>query len=170
MSSKQYLKEFRNKQQIKDDQINYLLADVEKNLEEYRNALEQKERQLSEARKILISAKQSYDNTVAENKNLKAYITTLKQHIEKQQVQFIEKQKQNNYRYRKPIPKEYKKVIFEEESESKPELEQEEQEESESDETENYKEIKKAPPKKREVNRNNIFVYINKKDANRYKQ
>ena len=41
MSSKQYLKEFRNKQQIKDDQINYLLADVEKNLEEYRNALEQ---------------------------------------------------------------------------------------------------------------------------------
>ena len=44
MSSKQYLKEFRNKQQIKDDQINYLLADVEKNLKEYRNALEQKER------------------------------------------------------------------------------------------------------------------------------
>ena len=145
MSSKQYLKEFRNKQQIKDDQINYLLADVEKNLEEYRNALEQKERQLSEARKILISAKQSYDNTVAENKNLKAYITTLKQHIEKQQVQFIEKQKQNNYRYRKPIPKEYKKVIFEEESESEPELEQEE---SESEETETSKEIKKASSKK----------------------
>ena len=136
MSSKQYLKEFRNKQQIKDDQINYLLADVEKNLEEYRNALEQKERQLSEARKILISAKQSYYNTVAENKNLKAYITTLKEHIEKQQVQFIEKQKQNSYRYRKPIPKKYKKVIFEEESESESELEQEEEEESESDETE----------------------------------
>ena len=31
MSSKQYLKEFRNKQQIKHDQINYLLADVEEN-------------------------------------------------------------------------------------------------------------------------------------------
>ena len=69
MSSKQYLKEFRNKQQIKD-QTNYLLADVEKNLE-HRHALEQKERQLFDTRKILISAKQSYDNTVAENKNSK---------------------------------------------------------------------------------------------------
>ena len=101
MSSKQYLKEFRNKQQIKDDQINYLLADVEKNLEEYRNSLEQKERQLFEARKILISAKQSYDNTVAENRNLKAYIASLKEHIEKEQVHFIEKQKQNSYKYKK---------------------------------------------------------------------
>ena len=105
MSGKQYLREIRNKQQIKDDQINYLLANVEKNLEEYRNALEQKERQLPEAKNILISAKQSYDNTVAENKNLKAYITTLKERIEKQQAQFIEKQKQNSYRYRKQIKK-----------------------------------------------------------------
>ena len=170
MSSKQYLKEFRNKQQIKDDQINYLLADVEKNLEEYRNSLEQKERQLFEARKILISAKQIYNNTVAENKDLKAYIVSLKEHIEKQQVQFIEKQKQNNYKYKKPIPKKYKKVIFHEESESEPELEQEEQEESESEETETSKEIKKASSKKRGVNRNNIFDYINQKDAKRYKQ
>ena len=169
MSSKQYLKQFRNKQQIKDDQINYLLADVEKNLEEYRNTLEQKERQLFRAR-ILISAKQSYDNTVAENKNLKAYIVSLKEHIEKQQVQFIEKQKQNNYKYKKPIPKKYKKVILQEESESEPELEQEEQEESESEETETSKEIKKASSKKREINKNNIFYYINQKDAKRYKQ
>ena len=95
------------------------------------------------AKKILISAKQSYDNTVAENKNLKAYISTLKEHIEKQQIQFIEKQKQTNYRYRKPIPKKYKKVIFEQESKSEPELEQEEEEKSESDKTERNKEIKK---------------------------
>ena len=170
MSSKQYLKEFRNKQQIKDDQINYLLADVEKNLEEYRNSLEQKERQLFEARKTLISAKQIYNNTVAENKDLKAYIVSLKEHIEKQQVQFIEKQKQNSYKYKKPIPKKYKKVIFEEESQSETELEQEEQEESESEETETSKEIKKASSKKRGVNRNKIFDYINQKDAKRYKQ
>ena len=170
MSGKQYLKEIRSKQQLKDDQINYLLADVEKNLEEYRNALEQNERQLSEARKILISAKQSYNNTVAENKKLKAYIVTLKEHIEKQQVQFIEKQKQNSHRYRKPIPKKYKKAILEEESKSEPEIEQEEEEESESDETEKNKEIKKASSKKRGVTRNNIFEYINQKDAKRYKQ
>ena len=44
MSGKQFLREIRNKQQIKDEQINYLLADVEKNLEEYKSALKQKER------------------------------------------------------------------------------------------------------------------------------
>ena len=55
------IKDFKNRQQLKDEEINYLLADVEKNLEEYKNPLEIKEKQLSEAKKILISAKQSYD-------------------------------------------------------------------------------------------------------------
>ena len=55
------IKDFKNRQQLKDEEINYLLADVEKNLEEYKNALEIKEKQLSEAKKILISAKQSYN-------------------------------------------------------------------------------------------------------------
>ena len=38
---------FRNRQQIKDGQINYLLGDLEKNLEDYKAALELKEKQLS---------------------------------------------------------------------------------------------------------------------------
>ena len=165
MSSKQYLKEFRNKQQVKDNQINCLLADVEKNLEEYRNALELKEKQLFEVRRILISAKQSYDNKLAENKNLKAYISSLKAHIEKQQIQLLKIEK--NKRFRKLIPKKYKKGVFEEEeSESETELEQGQQEESESKEIEEQK----APSKKRTVNRNNIFDYINQKDAKRHKQ
>ena len=165
MSSKQYLKEFRNRQQVKDDQINYLLADVEKNLEEYRIALKHKERQLFKVRKILISAKQSNDNRLAENRNLKAYINSLKAHIEKQQIQLLEIEK--NKRYRKLNPKKYKKVVFEEEErESETELEQGQQEESESEEIEE----KKSPSKKRTVNRNNIFDYINKKDAKRHKQ
>ena len=44
--SRQSLKDFRNAQQIKDEQINFLLADVEKNLEQYRISLEDKEKQL----------------------------------------------------------------------------------------------------------------------------
>ena len=40
----------KNRQQVKDDQINYLLGDLEKNLEDYRNALEIKEKQLSDAK------------------------------------------------------------------------------------------------------------------------
>ena len=34
-----FRKAFQSRQQIKDEQINYLLGDVEKNLDEYRNAL-----------------------------------------------------------------------------------------------------------------------------------
>ena len=68
--SRQSLKNFRNSQQIKDEQINFLLADVEKNLEQYKFALEEREKQLLEAKKIIILAKKSYDKTIAENKDL----------------------------------------------------------------------------------------------------
>ena len=70
-----------------------MLADVEKNLEEYKIALKLKEKQLSDAKKILLSAKQSYDKTAAKNREQKAHIENLKQHIQKQQVQFLEKQR-----------------------------------------------------------------------------
>ena len=94
---------------------------------------------MSEAKKILVSAKQSYDKTVAQNRNLKAYIENLKQHIQKQQVKFLEKQK-NYYCYKKPTPPKCKKVVYEEESESEPEFEQEQEEESESEEIEKTRE------------------------------
>ena len=87
------LKDFRSRLQVKDEQINYLLADVEKILEEYKLAFESKEKQLSDAKKILLSAKQSYNKTVSENRELKAYIKNLKQHMQHQQVRFLEKQK-----------------------------------------------------------------------------
>ena len=131
--SKASLKSFRSRQQIKDDQISYLLGDLEKNLEEYRFALEAKEKQLSDARKILLSAKQSYDNVVKENTDLKAYIEKLKQHFQQQQVQFLKEQKN----YYQESPKKYKKVIYQEETESEPEFEEEEQEELESEQIEN---------------------------------
>ena len=91
--SRQSIRNLKSRQQVKDEQINYLLADIEKNLEEHKIALETKEKQLPDAKKILLSAKQSYDKTVAENRDLKAYIENLKQHIQQQQVQFLEKQK-----------------------------------------------------------------------------
>ena len=106
--SKGSLKDFRSRQQIKDDQINYLLGHLEKNLEEYKFALETKEKQLLDARKILLSAKQSYDNVVKENTDLKAYIEKLKQHFQQQQVQFLKEQKN----YYQESPKKYEKVIY----------------------------------------------------------
>ena len=53
--------DFRNQQKIKDDQIDFSLGDLEENLEDYRQVLEIKENQLSEAKRILVSAKQSFD-------------------------------------------------------------------------------------------------------------
>ena len=49
----------RINQQIKEEQINFLLEDVEKNLEEDKQALELKEKQLSDKKNIIISAKNS---------------------------------------------------------------------------------------------------------------
>ena len=101
-------KAFQSWQQIKDEQINDLLGYVKKNLEEYRNALELKEKQLSDAKKILRSAKQSYDKTVSKNRDLKAYIENLKQRFQsmqqQQQVQFLEKQV-NYYQQKKTYTK-----------------------------------------------------------------
>ena len=105
----------KTRQQIKDEQINYLLGDVEKTLEDYRQNIELKEKQLSDAKKILLSAKQSYDKTVAENKELKAYIESLKQRFidlqqqQQRQVQFLEKQK-NHYQQKNQLQKNIKKL------------------------------------------------------------
>ena len=68
----------KTSQKIKGEQINILLEEVEKNLDEYKKALELRDKQLSDAKKVLLFAKKSYDKTVAENKELRAYIDTIK--------------------------------------------------------------------------------------------
>ena len=65
-------------QQVKDEQINFILEDVEKKLEEYKKSLELRDKQISDAKKKLLSAKKSYNKIVAENKELRAYIETLR--------------------------------------------------------------------------------------------
>ena len=140
-------RENKTSQQIKEEQITFLLEDKEKNLDEYKRAPELKEKQLSDAKKILTSAKKSYDKTVAENKELKIYIENIKQHFsqyqQREQAQFLENQKK--YFEERP-QKKYKKVVYEEEPNSEPELGEEEQS---AEEIEEEPEIKK-PRKKAE--------------------
>ena len=83
--SKAKLTDFRNQQKLKDEQINYLLGDLEKSLEGYKQALEVREKQLLEAKKILLSAKESFDKLAAENRDLKAYVQNLKQQFQSEQ-------------------------------------------------------------------------------------
>ena len=47
----------KTSQQIKEEQITFLLEDKEKNLDEYKRAPELNEKQLSDAKEILTSAK-----------------------------------------------------------------------------------------------------------------
>ena len=155
----------KTSQQINEEQINFLLEDVKKNLDEYKRALELKEKQLSDTKKILISAKESYNKTVAENKELKTYTENIKQRFSQyqqwQQSQFLENQK--NYYEERP-QKKYKKVVYEEEPDSEPELE----EEYSAEEIKEEPEIKKSR-KKTEKRKNNIFGNINN-DAKRHKR
>ena len=59
------IRQNKTSQQIKEEQINFLLEGVEKNLGECKKAVELKDKQLSDAKKILITAKTSYDKVVA---------------------------------------------------------------------------------------------------------
>lgn len=51
------LRPTKSTQQIKVEQINFLLEDVEKSLEEYKQAIELKDKQLPDINKILHGAK-----------------------------------------------------------------------------------------------------------------
>ena len=71
--------------QIKEEQINFLLEDVERNLEEYKKAIKRRDRQLADAKKILKNAKISYDSIIKENKQLKEYIANIKRRFNQYQ-------------------------------------------------------------------------------------
>ena len=64
--------------QIKEEQVNFLLEDIERNLQEYEKAIEIRDKQLSDAKKILKNAKTSYGSIVRKNKQLKEYNANIK--------------------------------------------------------------------------------------------
>ena len=98
---------YRNQQKIKDEQINFLFRDLEKILEQYREAVEIRDKQIADAKKILLSAKQSYDKLAQENKSLKEYLTKITQQNQQLQQAAVTRDK----------IRKYKKVVLEEESE-----------------------------------------------------
>ena len=46
------IRQNKTSQQIKEEEINFLLEDIEKNIDEYKRALELKDKQLSDIKKI----------------------------------------------------------------------------------------------------------------------
>ena len=72
------LRSNKSSQQIKEEQIHFLLKEVEENLDEYKKALELKDKQLSDVKRILQNAKISYNSIIRENQELKKYIENIK--------------------------------------------------------------------------------------------
>ena len=81
------VKGFRNQQKIKDEEINFLLGDLEKSLEQYKESIQNKDKQLAEAKRITMNAKQSFDKISQENKELKAYIVQINKQFQLQKQQ-----------------------------------------------------------------------------------
>ena len=73
--------------QIKEEQVDFLLEDIEKNLEEYKKVVELRENQLAEGKKVLKRTKNIYYILVKENKQLKEYILNIKDKFKQYQQQ-----------------------------------------------------------------------------------
>ena len=71
MNMNRKLRPRKSQYEIKEEQINFLLEDIEKNLEGYKAAIELRDKQLADVKRILKSAKIRYDNLLKENKQLK---------------------------------------------------------------------------------------------------
>ena len=138
---------------------------MERNLEEYKKAIETRDKQLADAKKILKNAKTTYDSIVRENKQLKEYNANIKQRLNQYQQQ---QEKQNLLRqkefFQRPLKK-YKKVVYKEETESEPEIEIQYIPGDDPIKQEKEKEQKQFPSKRK----NKIFEYLNK-DAKKHKQ
>ena len=81
------IRQNKTSQQIKEEEINFLLEDIEKNIDEYKTALELKDKQLSDIKKKVINAKKSYEVVISENRELKKYISDIKQRFQNYQQQ-----------------------------------------------------------------------------------
>ena len=81
------LRPTKSAQQIKDEQIVLLLEEIKKDIENFKIIISEKDKQLYELKNILKAAKNNYQHLTKENKQLKQYITTIKQQQQQQQRQ-----------------------------------------------------------------------------------
>ena len=110
--------------QVKEEQVNFLLEDIERNLEEYKKAIEIRDKQLADTKKMLKNAKTSYNSIVKENKQLKEYIASIKQRFNEYQGQQEEQYLLREKEYFQRPQEKYKKVVYKDETDSEPDIEE----------------------------------------------
>ena len=79
-----------------------MLEEIKQDIEQYKNRIETKNKQLFDLKNILKEIKTSYQEVTKENKQLKQYITNIKQRKYQQQQQQIYSRS-----------KKYRKVVYE---------------------------------------------------------
>ena len=94
------LRPTKSAQPIKDEQIGLMPEEIEKDIENFKIIISEKDKQLHDIKNVLNAANNSYRQVTEENKQLKHCITNVK----------------NDYR-----PKKYKKVFYEETTDIEPE-------------------------------------------------
>ena len=78
----------KSTQQRKEEQINFLFEDTEKNIEQYKKSIALADNQIAEAKNTSGSKKKlCYNSVVKENQQLKEYIQNIKQRYEEHQLQ-----------------------------------------------------------------------------------
>ena len=69
----------KSAQQLKDEQINFMLEDIKKDIENFKLVISEKEKQLRDLKNILLAAKASYRKVTEENQQLKQLIVLIKE-------------------------------------------------------------------------------------------
>ena len=93
------LKATKFTQQIKDEQIGLLLEEIEKDIENFKIIISEKDKEPNDLKNILKAAKNGYQQVTKENKQLKQYITTIKQQQQQQQQEQRPQQQQQQQAY-----------------------------------------------------------------------
>ena len=93
------LKATKFTQQIKDEQISLLLEEIEKDIENFKIIISEKDKEPYDLKNILKAAKNGYQQVTKENKQLKQYITTIKQQQQQQQQEQRPQQQQQQQAY-----------------------------------------------------------------------
>ena len=85
-------------QQIKDEQIALMLGEIENDMEKFKIALNDKDKQLINLGKLLKAAINEYQKVVKENKQLREYIITNRKTEEYRQQHTVKKKKKKTHK------------------------------------------------------------------------
>ena len=89
-------------QQIKDEQIALILGEIENDIEKFKIALNDKDKQLVDLGKLLKAAKNEYQKVVKENKQFREYAITNRKKEEYGQQKTVTR-KQESQKYKKVV-------------------------------------------------------------------